>query len=179
MPQQLREVMPDHTERDGVTKLPKSKVADDFISWRRRVKAYLQLQEIDLIGLTNLPDPTLVTQHRRWLQANVKSKIAITLTLSDKPLAQMSTTKDDDDRTAKDLWTELENCIKFPIHKRSSTSNENWKTCNLTRTRSEKSTSAIFTDSYPSSHLISSPFRPKRRCQNCFGIFLKGLHLLP
>lgn len=37
-------------------KLPKLTGANDFIFWRRRIKAYIQPNDIDLIGLTNLPD---------------------------------------------------------------------------------------------------------------------------
>lgn len=100
-------------DRDGVNKLPKLTGADDFINWRRRVKAYLQQQDIDLLGLTDRPDAGSTTQNRRWLEFNVKAKSAITLTLSDGPLAQVSTIVDDDDKTAKDLWTELDKAYRM------------------------------------------------------------------
>lgn len=112
-PHQLPTIMPDHSDKDGVTKLPKLTGADDYINWRRRVKAYLQQQDIDLIGLTDRPDLTPAAQHRKWRELNVKAKSAITLTLSDGPLAQIRTIVDDDERTAKDLWTELDKVYRM------------------------------------------------------------------
>lgn len=98
---------------DGVTTLPKVTGANDFINWRRHVKAYLQQQDIDLLELTDRLDGGSTTQNRRWLELNVKAKSTITLTLSDGPLAQVSAIVDDDDKTAKDLWTALDNTYRM------------------------------------------------------------------
>lgn len=89
--------MADRTERDGVTKLPKFIGPVDFINWHCPVKAYLKQQVIGLIGLTDRPYSKPAKQHRRWLEANLNPKSAITLTLPVGPLAQMTTITDDDD----------------------------------------------------------------------------------
>lgn len=52
--------------------------------------------------------PALSTQQQNWLEANVKAKSAITLTLADGPLAQVSKLIDDDDKATKELWKELD-----------------------------------------------------------------------
>lgn len=43
-----------------------------------------------------------------WLQASVKAKSAMTLTLGTTTIAQVGYIVDDDDRIAKDLWNSLE-----------------------------------------------------------------------
>lgn len=53
-------------------------------------------------------------QQRRWLKANVKAKSDITLTLADSLLAQVSTLVDNDDKTAKELWDELDEGYRMP-----------------------------------------------------------------
>lgn len=169
--------MPDHIERDGMTNLPMLTGVDELINWCRRVKSYLQQQDIELFELTDRPDSTLAAQHKRWIETNIKSKSEITLMLSDGPLAQISTVIDDDERTAKNFWTEL-----IKVYRMSSTQmviniERERKPCHLERTRSGKRTSKIFTDSSPTSHLIISPFWATGRCPDCFGIFLKGLKL--
>lgn len=100
--------MEDSHGRDGVSKMIKLTGADDLINWNRRVKAYLQQSEIELLGLTYLPDQAGSTQHSRWLKANVREKSTITLTFADRLFAQVNAIQDDGNKTAKNLWQELE-----------------------------------------------------------------------
>lgn len=82
--------------------------ADVFINCRCCDKAYLQQKDIDLLGLTDLLDVGSTSQSRHWLEFNFKTKSAITLTRSDEPPAKVSKIVDDDDKTVKNLWTELD-----------------------------------------------------------------------
>lgn len=54
------------------------------------MKAYLQKQNINLLWLTNRLDEESTAQNRRWLEANVKTNIALMITISDAPLAEVS-----------------------------------------------------------------------------------------
>lgn len=96
-----------------MTRLPKLSGTDDYINWRRRVKAFLQQNDVDLFGLSDKPDLAGAAQQRRWLELNAKAKSTTTLTLCDGPLAQVSAIVDDDDKTAKDLWLELDNAYRM------------------------------------------------------------------
>lgn len=55
------------------------------------------------IGLTDPPKASSAAKHWKWLQANVNAKSAITITLDDDPLAQVSALVDEDSKTAKEL----------------------------------------------------------------------------
>lgn len=100
---------------DGILKRSKLTVADVFINWRRRVKAYLQQQTIDSLGLTNRLDSASTVQQRHRIEANVKTKSAFTLTLADGTLAQGSTLMDDDNCTAKVLWMNFNKIFRTSI----------------------------------------------------------------
>ena len=100
-------------DRDGVTKLPKLMGADNFVNWKRRIKAYIQRNDIDLQGLSSRPDTENQREISRWRAAMVKAKSEITLTLSDGPMAQVSSIIDDDNRTAKDLWDALDRSYRM------------------------------------------------------------------
>lgn len=108
-PQHLREVIPDHTDIDGLKFFSKLTAVGNFIKLRSRVKEYLKQKDIEIIALTDTPHPTSAAQHSRCIEAHVKVKTGSTLTLSDGPLDQMSTIVDNDELSAKYLWTELDN----------------------------------------------------------------------
>lgn len=95
------------TDGDSVAKLPRLTGAGDYIPWRRRIKAYIQRDDIELIELKPRPEGATTAQIARWNRSNIRAKSAIILTLANGPMAQISNIIDDDDRSAKDLWDAL------------------------------------------------------------------------
>lgn len=87
--------------------MSKLRRADEFINWRRGVRAHLQQKDNELLGNTDRSNKASVAQQRHWVEANVKAKSKITLTLAKKPLAQVSAIVDNDKRTFKYLWYEF------------------------------------------------------------------------
>lgn len=77
------------------------------------MKTFLQQNNVDLFGLSDKPESASAAQQRRWLELNAKAKSTITSTLCDGPLAQVSAIVGDDDKTAKDLWLELDNAYRI------------------------------------------------------------------
>lgn len=59
-------------DRDGGTKLPKLTGAIDLINWRRRVTAYIQKQDIELLGLKPRPVDGPSDRQRQQLKFMVK-----------------------------------------------------------------------------------------------------------
>jgi len=90
-----------------ILKFPKLTGAKDFIPWRRRMKAYIQRSDIDLLGLSDLQENASASQRNAWKKAMIKAKSSIVLTLDSGPMAQTSSIIDDEDKTAKDLWDSL------------------------------------------------------------------------
>ena len=62
------------SEHDGVTKLPKLTGAEHYINWRRRLKAYIQRNDIELFGLSNRPESENTREQTRWRNAIFKAK---------------------------------------------------------------------------------------------------------
>lgn len=58
-------------ERKIVTKLPKQTGAKDFVNWKRRVKAYLQNQGYELLGLRDRPEIASATMNLKWQESNI------------------------------------------------------------------------------------------------------------
>lgn len=77
-----------------IAKLRKLTEYDDFVNWRRLLKAYLQTKDVALLGLTPGPSNASVSQLWQWNEANVKEKCFTTLTLADDPPAQVRETDD-------------------------------------------------------------------------------------
>lgn len=77
----------DMAAREAVTKLPKLTGAEDFISWKRRVKAYIQQNDINLTGLKEASQDGTTAQQPRWYEEDIKAKSIIALTISDSLLA--------------------------------------------------------------------------------------------
>lgn len=92
------------TEVDLVTKLPRLSGAQDFINWRRRLKAYICRKDVDLQGIEEKPHSVNSDVTRDSRKKMIKAKTAIILTLDSGLHAQMSSIIDDDDRSAKELW---------------------------------------------------------------------------
>lgn len=54
------------------------------------MKAYIGKQDNKLPGQSDKLDEESAAQSRHWIEVNLKAKIAIALTLSDRPLAHLS-----------------------------------------------------------------------------------------
>lgn len=96
-----------------MTNLPKLTGAEDFVNWKRRVKAYLQNQDFELIGLSDLPESASAELNRKWKESNVKDRSYITLPLAHGPLSQVCKIVDDDEPTAKELWEALDKTYRM------------------------------------------------------------------
>jgi len=94
-------------EQDPITKLPKLGNSKDYIHWRRRVHAFIRRNDFELLGFTEEPVGASVAIRKKWLEAMIKAKSSIVLSLGSGPLAQLSAIIDDDERTAKELWDGL------------------------------------------------------------------------
>ena len=88
---------------------------DGYLQWKRKMIAYYWLDDIDLIALKgtiqsvyeeqgSLTNASAITDHRN---RSIIAKSNIVLSLGSTPAAAVTTTIDDDDKTAKDLWDEL------------------------------------------------------------------------
>ena len=88
-------------------KLPRPEKPEDFIQWKRRMKAYIRRDDPLLLGLSEKPENFSPDTHSQWLKRSVKAKSNITLSLGDAPMSRTRLTIDDDDASAKDLWDEL------------------------------------------------------------------------
>lgn len=64
----------DSTDGDSWKTIPELRKDDDLVNWRRRVKEYLHQQEVDLLGLIYRSIEACWTQHKRWIEKNVKVK---------------------------------------------------------------------------------------------------------
>lgn len=82
--------MPEQSNIDGVTKIPKLTRVDDLINWRRRAKAFLQQQDVELLHLTTRPKSASSSHQCCWLEANIKAKNPITFTSVGSLVAQIS-----------------------------------------------------------------------------------------
>ena len=85
----------------GSVKLPRLEKPEDFIQWKRRMKAYIRRDDPLLLGLSQKPENFSPTSHANWLKKSVKAKSNITLSLGDAPMSRTRVIVDDDDATAK------------------------------------------------------------------------------
>jgi len=99
-------------EQDPITKLPKLGNSKDYIHWRRRVHAFIRRNDFELLGFTEEPVGASVAIRKKWLEAMIKAKSSIVLSLGSGPLAQLSAIIDDDERTAKELWDGLHQMLR-------------------------------------------------------------------
>lgn len=86
-----------------MTKLPNLTAAEYFINRKRRVKARLQNQDYELLGLRDRPERLSDVMNRKWPDSNVKVRSSITLPFAEGLRSQDGTILYDEERTAKDL----------------------------------------------------------------------------
>lgn len=94
---------------DTLSKFSRLKRHSDFIQWRSKMKAYVRRNDPTLIGLFEKPrgrqsDAFVVD----WTNHSAKAKGRIILFLSDSVAERARDFVDDDDKTAKELWEELQ-----------------------------------------------------------------------
>lgn len=87
--------------------MPELTGADNYINWKRRIKAYIERTDMELIELSDRLENENQNKQKQWRDDMVMAKSKITLTLSDGPKVQVSTTIDDDNRSTKDIWEAL------------------------------------------------------------------------
>lgn len=102
-----------NSKRDVVTKIPMITGVEDFVNWKRRAIAYLQNQDYELLGMSDRPERASSAMARKRQETNASGNTSITLTLADGTLSQDSTIIDEDERTAKDLWEELDKIFRM------------------------------------------------------------------
>jgi len=95
-------------DQELVHRLPKLNSPSEYIQWRRRLYAYLRRDDPLLEGLSEEPTTATATTRMNWLKKATRAKSNIILSLGDSALAQTRLFVDGDDKTAKDLWLELE-----------------------------------------------------------------------
>lgn len=99
--------------RKNVTNLPKLHGAEAFINWRRSVKAYIQQSDASFIGIREAFEEGPATQKEKWFETSVKAKSTITPTFAVGPLVQVSLIVDDDEKSAKELWVQLDSIYRM------------------------------------------------------------------
>ena len=90
-------------------KIAKLQGAADFNAWRRLIKAYLRKEDIGLLGLQENPKEETEAARTEWQKAQVVAKSNIILHLGPQPQIRSRAILDDDNRTAYELWTFLQN----------------------------------------------------------------------
>ena len=91
-----------NADQDLTSKLPKLTGAKDFIPWNHQMKVYVQRNDMELLGRTNLVDDAATAQRTRWNKDMVRAKKSIFLALGIGPMAQTSHFIDNEDASAKD-----------------------------------------------------------------------------
>lgn len=100
------------SEYVGVSKLPTLTGTDDFVNWCRSIKAYLQVEDIDLSGVANRPKKATAAEHCQRIEANITGKSAITMTLTNWPLAQVGSFLYDEKKLIWNYGQSLKRLIK-------------------------------------------------------------------
>ena len=89
-------------------KLLKLQGANDYAEWKRLMKAYIRREDIFLLGLQEAPQGNSNAAITAWNKAQIQAKSNIILNLGPQPQIRCRTIIDDDDKTAHELWTFLE-----------------------------------------------------------------------
>lgn len=79
----------------------------DFLQWRRRVRAVLSREDRTLVCLEESPLVASCDSYKTWVSMNAKGKFTIVLCLGDSTVTKTREIVDKDDGTAKMLWEEL------------------------------------------------------------------------
>ncbi len=93
-------------EERGLYKLPLLNKESEYLSWKRRVYAYLRRCDPDLLALSERPEEGSENL-KAWIEKSTKAKSDIVLALGSSATANTSEIIDDDHKTAKELWDEL------------------------------------------------------------------------
>ncbi len=83
----------------------------EYLSWKRRVYAYLRRRDPELLALSERPEEGSVNL-KAWIEKSTKAKSDIVLALGPSASAKTSEIIDDDTRTAKELWESLLACTE-------------------------------------------------------------------
>lgn len=79
---------------------------EDYINWKRKMLAYLEEDDEELIALD--PEPSEDSEdHSEWLKKSKKAKRSIILSIGTSAMAKTGEIIDDRKRTAKELWDKL------------------------------------------------------------------------
>jgi len=81
--------------------------SNDFIHWRRNVRAYLQRYDPLLLGLKETPNGNSAAARNKWEEARNSAKGTLTLHLSPGVQARAIEYVDDESKSALDLWNFL------------------------------------------------------------------------
>ena len=90
-----------------VVKLPPLNKSSDYIHWKRRLYAFLRKYHQELIVLSAEPDGVTQSVMRTWKRLSTKAKSHLVLSLGPDAISQTRRIIDEDEKSAKDLWDEL------------------------------------------------------------------------
>lgn len=90
-------------DRNGAIRLPRLKHDDELHNFGHYVNSYLQQGDVNIIRLSDNPEPGSLSQQRHSFDLEVKSESTITLMLCAHSLVQVSSFVDDDKNAAGDL----------------------------------------------------------------------------
>ena len=96
------------TSKNDLPKLSKLQGANDFAEWKRLMKAYIRREDIFLLGLKEAPPGNSQAAQTAWNKAQIQAKSNIILNLGPQPQIRCRSIVDDDDKTAHELWSFLE-----------------------------------------------------------------------
>ena len=91
----------------NILKLPPLIKPSDYIHWKRRLYAFLRKDDAELVGLSDQPEAVTQAVMRTWKKLSTKAKSHLVLSLRPNAISQTRRIIDDDDKSAKDLWDEL------------------------------------------------------------------------
>ena len=90
-------------------KLLRLEKPEDFIKWKRRIKAYLSRDYSLLLGLSEKLENYSPITYAYWLKRAVRAKSSITFSVGDAEKSRTRRIVDDDDASAKDLLDGINN----------------------------------------------------------------------
>ena len=97
------------TSSDSVSKIPKLSGEKDYINWKRRVLAYIERYDYQLLCFQDRPSGRGITDEQilAWREANSRARTSIILTLREGPMSQVGHIVDNRGKSAKELWDSL------------------------------------------------------------------------
>ena len=88
-------------------KLPLIIKPSDYIHWKRRLYTFLRKDDHELTGLSAEPEGVTKSVIRTWKRLSTEAKSHLVLSLGPDAISQTRRIIDDDEKSAKDLWDEL------------------------------------------------------------------------